>query len=69
MAATARTGEVLAGELRAGDILLDHDGNDEVFVRRVVQDARQGLELEYLLPGREEPVRVTGPGRRRGVGG
>ena len=59
MAPTARTGEVLAGELRAGDILLDHDGNDEVFVRRVVQDARQGLELEYLLPGREEPVRVT----------
>src|SRR5664280_1867672 len=61
MAPTARTGEVLAGELRAGDILLDHDGNDEVFVRRVVQDARQGVELEYLLPGREEPVRVTVP--------
>ena len=61
MLPTARTGEVLAGELRAGDILLDHDGNDEVFVRRVVQDTRQGVELEYLLPGREEPVRVTVP--------
>jgi len=61
MAPTARTGEVLAGQLRAGDILLDHDGNDEVFVRRVVQDARQGVEVEYLLPGRDEPVRVTVP--------
>jgi hypothetical protein len=62
MAPTARTGEVLAGELRAGDILLDHDGNDEVFVRRVVQDAaQQGVELEYLVPGRDEPVRVTVP--------
>lgn len=61
MAPTARTGEVQVGELRAGDILLDHDGNDEVFVRHVAQDAGQGVELEYLLPGREEPVRVTVP--------
>ena len=61
MPPTARTGEVLAGQLRAGDILLDHDGNDGVFVRHVVQDARQGVELEYLLPGSEEPVRVTVP--------
>jgi conjugative relaxase-like TrwC/TraI family protein len=62
MPPTARTGEVLAEELRAGDVLLDHDGNDEVFVRRTRQDAaHQDVEIEYLVPGRDEPVRVTVP--------
>jgi len=62
MAPTAWTGEVLAGELRAGDILLDHDGNDEVFVRRVVQDAGQGMELEY--PIQQPAALATLRGRR-----
>jgi hypothetical protein len=62
MPPTPRTGGVLAEELRAGDVLLDHDGNDEVSVCRTRPDAaHQDVEIEYLVPGIDEPVHVTVP--------